>query len=400
MFTPVDEAIARLRASSRLLAGTESVAIAEALGRVLAEDVVSTINVPPAANSAMDGYALRRADWPGAEQAIPVSQRIPAGSVPQALQPGTAARIFTGAELPEGADTVVMQENTADGSQASVRIVELCEPGDNIRPKGQDIAAGDMVAKQGARLRPQDLGQVAAVGRAQISCFRRLQVALVSTGDELAEPGSEAKPGQIYNSNRYTVRGLLQAWGYEMIDMGVAEDTPEAVRNLLLEAAERADVILTTGGVSVGEEDHVRDVVAELGAIDLWKIAIKPGKPFAFGHIRGSGGETPFLGLPGNPVSVFVTLAIIARPYLAACQGATRYETPFLSVPADFDHPGSSREEYLRVQLRHGKLALFSNQSSGVLTSLSASDGLVRQRVGEDIKQGDLVDYLPLSTFG
>ena len=400
MFTPVDEAIARLSASARLLAGTESVAIAEALGRVLAEDVVSAINVPPAANSAMDGYALRRADWPGAERAIQVSQRIPAGSAPQALQPGTAARIFTGAELPEGADTVVMQENTADGNHESVRILELCEPGDNIRPQGQDIAAGDTVAEQGARLRPQDLGQIAAVGRAQVNCYRRLRVGLVSTGDELAEPGSDAKPGQIYNSNRYTVRGLLQAWGYEMIDMGVAEDTPEAVRSLLLEATGRADVILTTGGVSVGEEDHVRDVVAELGAIDLWKIAIKPGKPFAFGHIRGSGGETPFLGLPGNPVSVFVTLAIVARPYLAACQGASHHATRFLSAIADFDHKGSSREVYLRVQSRHGKLALFSNQSSGVLTSLSASDGLVRQRVGEDIRQGDLVDYLPLSTFG
>lgn len=395
MFTLVEDAIAQLCTAARLRVTPEAVPLAEALGRVAADDVVSAIHVPPAANSAMDGYALSRADWPGPDQPMPVSQRIPAGSVPETLAPGSAARIFTGAELPEGADAVVMQENTADGTPDVVRILELGAPGDNIRPKGQDISAGDTVVAKGTRLRPQDMGQIASVGRDRIDCYRRLRVALVSTGDELAEPGTDSKPGQIYNSNRYTVRGLLQGWGYEMVDMGVARDTPEAVRSLLLEAAEQADVILTTGGVSVGEEDHVRDVVDELGAIALWKIAIKPGKPFAFGNVRG----TPFLGLPGNPVSVFVTLAVIARPYLAACQGASQHEAPFLSAVSDFDHPGSSREEYLRVKLERGKLALFSNQSSGVLTSLCASDGLVRQPVGEDIRQGDLVDYLPLKAF-
>lgn len=396
----VQEAIDRLRKSARLLPESESVALGTALNRVLAQDVVAGIDVPPAANSAMDGYALRGADWPGPECAMTVSQRITAGAPPERLQPGTAARIFTGAEVPEGADTVVMQENTQAGDAEEVRILELPEPGANIRPRGQDIARGDVILEAGTRLRAQALGQIASLGLAHIECYRPLSVALVSTGDELVEPGGEAGPGQIYNSNRYTVAGLLRQWGFEMVDMGIARDTPGAVRKMLEEAAGKADVILTTGGVSVGEEDHVRDVVESLGAIDLWKIAVKPGKPFAFGHVRGRVRETPFLGLPGNPVSVFVTLAVVARAFLFDCQGAVMTGPFPVPMPAAFDKPGDSREDYLRVRAGPDGLELYPSQSSGVLTSLCWASGLARQRAGQDIHRGSTVDYFPFESFG
>ncbi len=400
----VQDAIDRLRDSARLLPESEFVSLGSALNRVLAQDVVAGIDVPPAANSAMDGYALRGADWPGPERTMTVSRRITAGKSPERLQPGTAARIFTGAEVPEGADTVVMQENTEASDIGEVRILELPEPGANIRPRGQDIARGDVILKAGTRLRAQALGQIASLGRAQVDCYRRLRVGLVSTGDELVEPGDEAGPGQIYNSNRYTVAGLLRDWGFEMVDMGIARDTPGAVRKMLEEAAEKADVILTTGGVSVGEEDHVRDVVEALGAIDLWKIAVKPGKPFAFGHVgghvRGQAGETPFLGLPGNPVSVFVTLVVVARAFLFDCQGAVM-SGPFpVPMPAAFDKPGDSREDYLRVRAGPDGLELYPSQSSGVLTSLCWASGLARQRAGQDIHRGGTVDYFPFEVFG
>jgi molybdopterin molybdotransferase len=387
----VDKAIARLRASARVIADTETVNLKAAHNRILAANLTTSVDVPPADNSAMDGYALRHADWPGAGSAIAVSQRITAGSVPRALEPGTAARIFTGAEVPEGADTVVMQENTEPTDDNSVRILRLPESGANIRPRGQDIARGDVILSRGSRLHAQELGQIASIGISGVECFRRLRVALISTGDELVEPGNEAGPGQIYNSNRYTVLGLLRNWGFELLDMGIAGDTPEAVRSLLEEASEKADVILTTGGVSVGEEDHVREVVESLGGIELWKIAIKPGKPFAFGNVRG----TPFMGLPGNPVSVFVTLVIVARPFLFDCQGAVLRDIQPVRVPAAFSRRGDSREEYLRVRVDSEGLELFPSQSSGVLTSLIWSDGLARQSPGEDIKQGDLVDFFP-----
>jgi molybdopterin molybdotransferase len=392
----VQDAIERLLESAGVVIPSELVPLDDGLNRVLAEDLVAGIDVPPAANSAMDGYALRSADWPGAEQAMRVSQRIAAGSVPRPLEAGTAARIFTGAGVPEGADTVVMQENTEPCDETRVRILELPEPGANIRPRGQDIARGAVILKRGARLSAQELGQIAAIGRAEIPCFKRLSVALVSTGDELARPGQQAGPGQIYNSNRFTVSGLLEAWGFEMIDMGITRDDPDTVRKVLQEAAARTDVIITTGGVSVGEEDHVRKVVESLGSIDLWKIAIKPGKPFAFGRV----GDTPFLGLPGNPVSVFVTLLIVARPFLMRCQGAMLPEPRPVPMPAAFDKPGDSREDYLRVRAGADGLELFATQSSGVLSSVCWADGLARQRPGLDICAGDLVDYFPLQAFG
>lgn len=395
----VGDAIARLRATARLLTTPETVPVVDALGRALAEEVVATLDVPPADNSAMDGYALRGSDWPGPDRVMAVSQRITAGSVPKSLEPETAARIFTGAEVPEGADTVVMQEHTEAAGGEAVRIRELAEPGANIRRRGQDIARGEVILERGTRLRAQELGQLASLGRAAATCYRRLRVALISTGDELVEPGKALAPGQIYNSNRYTVAGLMQAWGFEMLDFGILRDDPAAIRAAMREAAERADVILTTGGVSVGEEDHVRDVVESLGGIDLWKIAIKPGKPFAFGHIRGRGSDTPFLGLPGNPVSVFVTLVVVARRFLLDCQGADVPEPRPAPMPAAFDQPGDSREEYLRVRVTDRGLELFASQSSGVLTSLCRSDGLARQRCGQDIHAGDIVDYFPFEAW-
>ena len=391
----VEEAIARLRASAHLMTTPETVPVAGALRRALAEDVMAAVDVPPADNSAMDGYALRRSDWPRTGEAMAISQRITAGSAPRPLEPGTAARIFTGAELPEGADTVVMQENTEGAGAGAVNILELAELGANIRRRGQDIARGAVILERGTRLRAQELGQLASLGREAVECYRPLRVALISTGDELVEPGKALGPGQIYNSNRYTVAGLMQGWGFEMVDLGILRDDPAAIGASMEEAAERADVILTTGGVSVGEEDHVRDVVESLGGIDLWKIAIKPGKPFAFGRV----GDTPFLGLPGNPVSVFVTLAVVARGFLFDCQGADVTEPRSATLPAAFDRPADSREDYLRVRVCDRGLELFPSQSSGVLTSLCWSDGLARQRPGEAIRAGDAVDYFPFEVW-
>ncbi|MGD8578904.1 MAG: molybdopterin molybdotransferase MoeA, partial [Lysobacterales bacterium] len=294
----VDDAIAALLDRARVLAEEEQADLGHALGRMLAAPLVAGIDVPPADNSAMDGYAIRHADCDSESALLPISQRVTAGSSPDELETGTAARIFTGAEVPRGADTVVMQEN-CEASESTLRILQLPAPGANIRRRGQDIARGATVLEAGTRLRPQDVGLAASLGLASLPLRRRLRVAILSTGDELVEPGEPAGPGKIYNSNRYTMRSQLEAWGFEPVDLGVARDEHAAVRKALRRAASEADVVMTSGGVSVGEEDHVRNVVQELGEISLWRIAIKPGKPFAFGQVMGK----PFLGLPGNPVS-------------------------------------------------------------------------------------------------
>jgi len=390
----VDEATASLLGKVRCLVGEQSIDLMDGLGRTLTTDIVAAIAVPPADNSAMDGYALRHADWRDETTALTLSQRITAGSVPMTLQPGTAARIFTGAEVPAGADTVVMQEH-CEAEDGAVRILSLPPRGANIRRRGQDLEEGQNVLSAGHRLRPQDLGLVASLGMDQVSVYRRLRVAVLSTGDELVEPGEQLGPGQIYNSNRFLMVGQLSAWGFEVVDLGVAPDRPDAIRKVMMAAADQSDVILTSGGVSVGEEDHVKAVVESLGSLDLWRIAIKPGKPFAFGQVLGK----PFIGLPGNPVSVFTTLLTIARPFLFACQGVADTGLSPLEVVAGFAQKGGSREQYHRVRSSKGVAELYPNQSSGVLYSTCWSDGLVRQRVGQDIEPGARVDYLPFALF-
>jgi molybdopterin molybdotransferase len=390
----VNQAITILLDNSKRLVESEKIDLIEASGRTLACDIIAPIDVPPADNSAMDGYAIRFGDWSDAQTGIPLSQRITAGSVPAELMPGSAARIFTGASIPPGADTVVMQEHCKEVDGA-VRIMKLPDQGANIRRRGQDLSTGQKVLTTGQRLRAQDLGLAASLGIARVPVYRRLKVAVMSTGDELREPGDDIQPGQIYNSNRYTMKSQLKAWGFEVVDLGVARDDPEVVSEMMLRAADQADVIITSGGVSVGEEDHVKAVVETLGSIDLWRIAVKPGKPFAFGRV----GDKPFIGLPGNPVSVFVTLLVIARPYLFACQGIADTAVHSVRHTALFEKKKSLREDYLRVRATDAGVELFSNQSSGVLFSTSWGDGLVRQNVSEEIHQGALVDFLPYAVF-
>jgi len=392
----LDDALARLADGARAFAicDSESISTFDALGRVLAEEVSSLIDVPPADNTSMDGYALRAADVPAAGVLLPVSQRIPAGVVGQPLAAGSAARIFTGAQVPAGADAVVMQEQCEAVAQG-VRVNAVPQAGQWIRQRGEDVQAGAAVLTRGARLTPQALGLAASVGAATLSVVRRPRVALFSTGDELAMPGGPLKPGAIYNSNRYTLRALLQAAGCEVSDLGIVPDNRDATRNALRGAAQRHDLILTSGGVSVGEEDHIRPAVQAEGRVELWQVAIKPGKPLAFGVV----GNALFIGLPGNPVSSYVTFLLMVRAVLRVLQGATAELPQTLNLRADFDwlHP-DRRREFLRVRLNdRSGLDLFPNQSSGVLTSAVWASGLVDNPPGQAIQRGDAVRYWPLA---
>jgi molybdopterin molybdotransferase len=401
----LDEALVRLIDGARPfgIQQTESVSTFDALGRVLAADVLSALDVPPEDNTAMDGYALHAADAPAAGTLLPVSQRIPAGVVGAALQPGTAARIFTGGQVPAGADAVVIQEQceaVAGDGLGQVRVNIVPQPGQWIRRRGEDVIRGAAVLQRGARLTPQALGLAASVGAAWLPVVRRPRVVLFSTGDELMMPGEPLRPGAIYNSNRFTHRGLLQAAGCEVTDLGIVPDNLAATRAALRQAAAGHDLIVTCGGVSVGEEDHLKPAVQAEGRLEHWQLAIKPGKPLAFGAVRRTdGSEALFIGLPGNPVSSFVTYLLAVTTVLRVMQGAPAQLPSGLPMRADFDWPWpDKRREFMRVQInREGGLDIFANQSSGVLTSVVWADGLVDNPPGQTIRRGDLVRFLPLA---
>lgn len=390
---PVEEAMARLMslAEAAPITERESLALADAQGRVLAEDLLSTLDLPPWPNSAMDGYALRMADWTG--EPLAVSQRIFAGQAPQPLQPGTCARIFTGAPVPEGADCVEMQENTEVLPDQRVRFVQALVSQQNIRPKGQETTVGDKVLDAGCVLGPIELGLAATLGAGHLQVVRRPRVAVLSTGDELIEPGQSLGPGQIYNSNRVLLCSWLKRLGCEVLDAGILPDNLEKTRNAL-GALNDVDLILSTGGVSVGEADFLGHALREEGEISLWKLAIKPGKPLTFGHFRG----VPVIGLPGNPASTLVTFALLARPYLLRRLGVREVKPLQFKVPAGFvwDKPGN-RREYLRGRLEQGRLVAYRNQSSGVLRSAAWADGLIEVMEGTTVAQGDLLNFIPLS---
>ncbi|HCL85755.1 MAG TPA: molybdopterin molybdenumtransferase MoeA [Comamonadaceae bacterium] len=396
---PLDEALAELLAHASPLDGGETVDSFEADGRVLLADAVSALQVPPQDNSAMDGYALRCADVAAPGALLPVSQRIPAGSVGHALQPGTAARIFTGAPVPPGADAVVMQEDCEALEDGTVRVNVVPQAGQNIRRAGEDIALGATVLAAGTRLTPAALGLAASIGLAQLPVARRPRVALFSTGDELVMPGqvppAQMKPGSIYNSNRFVLRALLQRLGCEVTDVGIVPDRLEATVDALRQAAAGHDLILTSGGVSVGEEDHVKPAVQSLGSLDLWLIAMKPGKPFAYGRVGGA----HFIGLPGNPVSSLVTFAVLVRPFLLRLQGMHDVAPKTIAATAAFTWPrADKRREFLRVRLNaEGRLERYANQGSGVLTSTVWGDGLVDVAPGQTIAPGDTVRFIPFA---
>lgn len=370
----------------------EQLPVTQSLGRVLATDITATINVPPADNSAMDGYAFCYADAQNTNFRLPLSQRIPAGAEPKPLNPSTVARLFTGAEIPAGADTVAMQENCTE-QDGTVTIDGAVSVAANIRRKGQDIQAGQTVLSAGTQLRAQEMGLLSSIGIKTIEVFKPLRIAIFSTGDELVEPGEALHPGQIYNSNRATLIGLIQSLGMRTVDLGTVPDSLEATEAVLQKAAAEGDIILSAGGVSVGDEDYVKRAVAALGSIDFWKVAIKPGKPLAFGQVD----STPFIGLPGNPASVFVTFMILARPFLLACQGLKEVSPRALKAVAQFAKPGEKRQVYLRGKLTESGAEIYPNQSSGVLSSACWGDIFVVQQSGQSIQVGDLVEVLPYS---
>jgi len=411
----VREALDTLLAAVHPVADTEQIPTLEANGRVLAQDQASTIDVPSADNTQMDGYAVRAADCVNGGAVLRVAQRIPAGFVGEALEPGTAARIFTGAMIPPGADAVVMQEQCeAQGENVVIR--HTPQAGEWIRRTGEDIVAGSTILAAGARLRSQELGLAASVGLAQLPVRRRVRVAVFFTGDELTmpgeAPGGQLAPGAIYNSNRFTLRGLLENFGCQITDFGIVPDSLEATRATLREAAREHDLIITSGGVSVGEEDHIRPAVEAEGQLNMWQIAVKPGKPLAFGEVRRAQGSAHgsarssahssayFIGLPGNPVSSFITFLLFVRPFLLRLQGVSGPVEPrAYGMRADFKLPKADRRnEFLRVRVNAGGgLELFSNQGSGVLTSTVWGDGLVDNPPGRAISEGDIVRFIPFA---
>lgn len=390
---PLEQALAQLLALADRTPITEheTLSLAAAHGRVLAEDLIADLDLPPWPNSAMDGYALRCADWTGTP--LPVSQRIFAGRAPEPLQPGTCARIFTGAPLPAGADCVEMQENAEILDDQRVRFVQPIAVGQNVRPQGQETRVGELVLASGTLLSAIELGLAASLGRAELRVVRRPRVAVLSTGDELIEPGQPLGPGQIYNSNRQLLISWLTRLGCEAVDAGILPDDLDRTRARLSEL-HGVDLILSTGGVSVGEADFLGIALREEGELALWKLAIKPGKPLTCGQFRG----VPVIGLPGNPASTLVTFALLARPYLLRRLGVEDVAPLQFSVPADFDWPrAGNRREYLRGRLEHGRAVIYPNQSSGVLRSAAWAQGLVEVREGRTLQAGESVAFIPLS---
>ncbi len=404
--TPIEDALAYLLSKMPQWEETESLSLHAALHRMLAEDLHAPLSVPPFANSAMDGYALCAEVAQDPNRTIPITQRIAAGQMGSPLAPGSAARIFTGAPLPEGADAVVMQENcTIDGDE--IRIQKAVVPQENVRPAGADIEVGSLLFSKGRRLRPQDIGALASLGLTDVKVMRQPIVALMTTGDELQRPGEVLKAGQIYDSNFSTLRSLLTGLGATVIDCGRVGDTLIETRQALSDAAQRADCVITTGGVSVGEEDHVRNAIEELGQVDLWRLAVKPGKPFAYGEISSTANDRAcqFFGLPGNPVSAFVTFVLLVRPCLLAMQGASDLNPKHFPVRSGFSRvAGGIRQEYLRAVLEQTPQGLMAtplfNQSSGVAASLSRSDGLLIVPPHIEVEQGDILQFLPFSELG
>ena len=396
--TPIDDAISTLLNSLPAIEEIESTPLMECLGRVLAEDFTAPLDVPPHTNSAMDGYALRSEDAKLLPAILNISQRIIAGSVGTRIESGEAARIFTGAPLPEGADCVAMQENCrVNGNK--VEILKTANSGENLRLMGEDIAKGSIMLESGVRLTPQDLGLAASVGRSALYTRRRLKIALITTGNELIEPGNALLPGQIYNSNYYALAPLLRHMGCEIVKSGIVDDSFEKTKNTLEQIADKVDCVITTGGVSVGEEDHVKAAVEENGYLDLWKLAIKPGKPFASGKIKGK----QFFGLPGNPVSAFVTFLLLVKPCLLSMLGSKKVCVKGFAVKTNFSScTVSERQEYLRVRFQNDEsgepvIEQCQNQSSGVGSSLAIADGLAVVPPHTEVSTGDLLEYISFS---
>ncbi len=397
----VDDALKFLLDAVRPITAGELVPTLSANGRVLAAAQSSQIDVPPMDNTQMDGYAVRAADCVNGDARLHVAQRIPAGTVGQPLLPGTAARIFTGALIPPGADAVVMQEQCS-GDGDDVVVAHRPVPGEWIRRRGEDIRAGSVILAAGTRLRAQELGLAASVGLAELPVTRKVNVAVFFTGDELAMPGDVLKPGAIYNSNKFLLRGLLENLGCTITDYGIVPDTLAATRNTLRSAAQQNDLIITSGGVSVGEEDHIKPAVEAEGRLTMWQIAVKPGKPLAFGEIDracATNGAAYFLGLPGNPVSSFVTFLLFVRPFILRLQGADKVTPISFTMRANFSwSKPDRRNEFLRARVgADGGLELFANQGSGVLTSTVWGDGLIDNPAGRAIAPGDLVRFIPFS---
>lgn len=405
--TTLDDALANVLAQAQPL-DVEHVDLFNADGRVLRADCISALQVPPQDNSAMDGYAVRSAELTAPGVALPVSQRIPAGHVGTALQPGTVARIFTGAPVPEGADAVLMQEDTEALQDGAVRFNTVPKLGQNIRRAGEDIGLNSTVLGAGMRLTPAAIGLAASIGMAELPVGRKPRVALFSTGDELVLPGTVApadmRPGSIYNSNRYFLRALLLRLGCEVVDGGILPDNREQTAAAIHQMAQDCDLVLSSAGVSVGEEDHVKPAVEQQGTLDLWMISMKPGKPFAYGKVFRNGRDTAqgaahFMGLPGNPVSSFITFLLLVRPFVLRLQGMQDVAPKATQVTAQFDWPKMERRrEFLRA--RHtgdGGLALFGNQGSGVLTSTVWGDGLIDNPPLTPIRAGDSVRFIPFT---